>query len=313
MANQYLQKLNIEFLENILSLASSRVSIASAFSKSDVFERLCLSTTLKGPKVLISRWQFNDLVSGASDINVYDVANNFGWDFYINQKLHAKVYHIDNDIFTGSSNLTKNGLAGGLPGNIEFNVQAVATAEIDTWFDDLLNSSIKVDHTIYDAIEMDIRDYKQVAGDNYTSRKGFSKRVTDLLCARQPVKSLFIHDLPLSSDPFHLLDENRDKDDSVCHDKRVLGLPDNPTIEQIRTSFQISPGYIWLIKTVSGQMFYGQISEKLHNDLCDEPKPYRLEVKECLSNLLSWASRLFPDTIVIDRPNYSQRVRIIAG
>lgn len=311
MANQYLQKLNINFLENKLSLASSRVLIASAFSKSDVFEMLCLSTALTGPKVLISRWQFNDLVSGASDIDVFDIAKNYGWDFYINQKLHAKVYLIDNDLFTGSSNLTKNGLAGGLPGNIEFNIQAPATGEIDTWFNDLLNCSVKVDDIIYQAIEMDIRDYKLVAGDNYTSRKGFSKRVTDLLCVRHVIKSLFIHDLPLSNDPFLLLDESRISDDAVCHDKRILGLPDNPTIDQIRSSFQISPGYIWLLKTVSDQMFFGQISEKLHNDLCDEPKPYRLEVKEYLSNLLAWASRLYPDVIVIDRPNYSQRVRII--
>lgn len=312
MANPYQQKLTISFLETILALASDRVSIASGFSKSDAFERLCLSTTFSGPKVLISRWQFNDLVSGASDINIYNIAKNFGWDFYINQKLHAKVYLIDNDVFTGSSNLTKNGLAGGLPGNIEFNVHTPATDEIETWFNNLLKGSIMVDDTIYQAIEMDIRDYKLVAGDNCTTRKGFSKRVTDLLSNKQAIKSLFIHDLPLSSDPFLLLDESRDNDGSVCHDKRILGLPDNPTIDQIRTSFQISPGYIWLINTISGQMFYGQISEKLHNDLCDEPKPYRLEVKECLSNLLTWANRLFPDTVVIDRPNYSQRIRIIA-
>ena len=312
MSKMFLQKLNTDFIANLLSLATNRVSIASAFSKADVFEELCLSTTLTGRKALISRWQFNDLTSGASDINVFEIANKFGWDFYINQKLHAKVYLIDNDVLTGSSNLTKNGLAGGLPGNIEFNVQALATNEIDTWFYELLNDSIKVDETIYHAIEMDICDYKLVAGDNYTSRIGFSKRVTDLLCAGQVIKSLFMHDLPRSCNPSYLLDESRDKDDTVCHDKRILGLPDKPTIEQLRASFRISPGYIWLIKTVSDQMFYGQISEKLHNDLCDEPRPYRIEVKDYLSNLLTWASGLFPDTIVIDRPNYSQRVRIIA-
>ena len=53
------------------------------------------------------------------------------------------------------------------------------------------------------------------------------------------------------------------------------------------------------------------IYEKLHNALVEDPKPYRREVKELLSNLLSWVEELEMEEIVIDRPNYSQRIRIL--
>ena len=58
-------------------------------------------------------------------------------------------------------------------------------------------------------------------------------------------------------------------------------------------------------------LYFGALTEKLHNALVEDPKPYRREVKELLSNLLSWVEELEMEEIVIDRPNYSQRIRIL--
>ena len=42
-----------------------------------------------------------------------------------------------------------------------------------------------------------------------------------------------------------------------------------------------------------------------------DPKPYRKDVKKMLSNLLKLIEELEMEEIVIDRPNYSQRIRIV--
>ena len=52
------------------------------------------------------------------------------------------------------------------------------------------------------------------------------------------------------------------------------------------------------------------MTEKLHNAMVSDPKPYRRDVKNMLANLLLLIEKLDMEEIVIDRPNYSQRVRI---
>ena len=57
--------------------------------------------------------------------------------------------------------------------------------------------------------------------------------------------------------------------------------------------------------------YFGAITSELHNALINDPKPYRKEVKDLLSNTLFWIQDLGIDALVIDAPNHSQRVRII--
>ena len=58
---------------------------------------------------------------------------------------------------------------------------------------------------------------------------------------------------------------------------------------------------------------FGAITEKLHEALITDPKPYRRDVKNMLSNLLKMIERLGMEEVVIDRPNHSQRVRLLTG
>lgn len=84
-------------------------------------------------------------------------------------------------------------------------------------------------------------------------------------------------------------------------------------IEKLKEAFRWSNAYLWLLATLKengGCMFFGALSEKLHNAMVSDPKPYRRDIKNMLANLLSWSEMLKMEEIVIDRPNYSQRVRL---
>jgi hypothetical protein len=70
----------------------------------------------------------------------------------------------------------------------------------------------------------------------------------------------------------------------------------------------------WLTRELSavedGQLYFGAIAAKLHEALIDDPRPYRRDVKTLLVNLLSWI-KLYPECgLQVDRPGYSERVRL---
>lgn len=57
-------------------------------------------------------------------------------------------------------------------------------------------------------------------------------------------------------------------------------------------------------------MFFGELSASLHNAVISDPKPYRKDIKQMLANMLRLIEELKMDEVVIDRPNYSQRVSL---
>ena len=57
-------------------------------------------------------------------------------------------------------------------------------------------------------------------------------------------------------------------------------------------------------------MYFGKLSESLHIAVVSDPKPYRKDIKIMLMNLLKLIKKLEIEEIIIDRPNYSQRIRL---
>lgn len=300
-------------LDSLLSVASNcrhRIHIASAYAKSEPFKRISEVSPLCCSKQLIVRWQFCDLVSGASDLCLYEVAKYSGWRLYFHQDLHAKMFVFDDEVYIGSFNLTNRGLAGGPPaGNIEYGVKCPSTPEIDCWLQSLITPAVEVDDELYRAIQSDVDNYRQISGSIIPIRKGFSQEVSTLVTRRKSEPTLFLHDLPQTQSP-EVIIMSPIVSDAIRHDVQLFGLPPNPSNDLLRNVFRISPGYTWLLNTLSdGAVYFGTITAKLHNDLRDEPKPYRSEIKERLAALLQWSHTLFPEQIVIDRPSHSQRIR----
>ncbi len=85
-------------------------------------------------------------------------------------------------------------------------------------------------------------------------------------------------------------------------------------IQKFKESFRWSNAYLWLLTTIKESddgLYFGVLSQKLHNALISDPKPYRRDVKLMLINLLNLVEKLEMEEVIIDRPNYSQRVRLL--
>lgn len=103
---------------SLFQLACQRIVIVSAFVGAKTLDALLSSVPNRVKSTsLYVRWRVDDIASGASDWNVWDVAKQYGAAMYACENLHAKIYISDNKALVGSANATLSGL--GSDGNLE--------------------------------------------------------------------------------------------------------------------------------------------------------------------------------------------------
>lgn len=279
----------------------------SAFIKLKALEHGSFKSHLVGKVItVVARWQKRDLVCGASDLEVYRLCKKNGWRFGISLNLHGKLFLIDNsEIFVGSANLTQKGLHIGVVGNHEFGTKITAeNADLDkiakfidsevTWMTDNLFEKINSEVVREKSLSTPLSDMR------------WSQAVLDH-CSN-PVEYLWVHEL-LWATPEAIIRPNLEKPTHL-HDLELLEINlDDISDCKLANSFRRTRIYSWLSEALEkGPLSFGGLSAKLHNSLLDDPKPYRIDVKTYISNLIAWAGFL-NDEFVIERPRYSQIIR----
>ena len=130
-----------------ISLATERVVFVSAYVKNDVSLALFSSLSPSGPtnRRLYVRWQKRDLLSGASDLRVFESAKEHGFSLYVYPNLHAKVYVVDKTVILGSANLTASGFGlRGAGSNFELVIRTVTDGAFEEWLCFLHRQSVKL-------------------------------------------------------------------------------------------------------------------------------------------------------------------------
>lgn len=275
--------------------ASSSVLVLTGFCKEKAFCNLAeaVNSNVETKRIMV-RLLPTDIISGVSDLAVYEQAQKYGWEMYIKFNLHAKVYVFDNSAcILGSSNLTSKGMNLSSYGNLE-------TASISNLsYDDIE----KLENLFTDAIKM--------TDDIYSKMKDQIES-TDIECSNElmfwnpDILELFqidLSDLYISDFPSEALDIN-DFENLEAFEK-----------EHIKSQFTNSNSYAWLKRVLreseNGELYFGQLSEALHNEVSDSPKPYRKEIKSKVEIILNWISILCYEEFIIDTPRYSTRVKLI--
>jgi hypothetical protein len=296
----------VEFSKQLfLSLAKCRETlfVCSAFIKLKALQSDEFRKYLAGKNVtVIARWQKRDLLCGASDLSVYEFCKSQGWNFGVDLNLHGKIFLVDeSEIFLGSANLTQRGLHLGLVGNHEFGTKISAeSADLDkiqkfiesevTWIDNSLMRKLKYD------IEHSVNEPALASS-------SWSQSVLDII--QKPIWFLWVHELIFST-PEDLLSPNLDNE-NVVHDLDLLGLTiDNLNADTLKLAFKRMRLFGWMRTILKiGSSSFGGISSKLHSSILDDPKPYRIDIKNYNKIIFEWA-RFINDVFEIERPNYSQ-------
>lgn len=281
-----------------LKNASRSVQIITAYCKESSFKYLdsAINESVTDKKLLV-RFRMDDIIKESTDFDILEFGMKNGWDVYIRFDLHAKTYIVDNKRgLVGSANVTNSGLSIGKPGNMEMatlvDIEQQDVSKINKLYDD----AILLNDELFERLKQQIETINKEK--DYESHS-WDTSITSLF--NPHVETLFSYELPdeislKSGEYLSFLDETFEGD-----------------YNRLKESFRWSNAYLWLIgvlKENEGCMYFGAITEKLHNALVSDPKPYRRDVKQMLANLLNLIEELDMDEMVIDRPNYSQRVRI---
>lgn len=285
-----------------VSIATDTLQIISAFCKVSAVEFIDenIRNTLKEKKLLV-RFLLNDIINGATDFSLYKYCKTHGWQMYIRFDLHAKTYVFDKcRCILGSANLTSKGMGFKLHGNYELS----SFAEIDTddlrKIDCLFDNSILMTEELYNYMKTEYEEAK-IQSSKFTGATKWSGLIENQFSPK--IDMLFTYDFPTSRIPNY--------QDITCFE--FLEMECIPSKDELITAFRWSKALLWLYNFVNScnnkTSYFGEITAKLHNDLINDPKPYRKEVKELLSNLLGWIEALEIDIITIDAPNHSQRIR----
>lgn len=284
-----------------LSAAQKSVQLISAFCKLDALKKMeaHINPVVSDKRILV-RFRLLDIVSGATDFDILNYCMSRGWEVHIRFDLHAKTYIVDNSRgITGSANMTSSGLDMNGAGNYEMasfvKIEQGDIQKIKNLFDNSIAVTEKIIKTLKEQYEL--------AKDNMMINKNleWSSEIKNLVVTK--VKTLFSYDLPDT--------ENIDFPIGARID--FLDFINDGNIETLRNVFIMSNCYKWLFNILvenNGCIFFGELTQKLHDSIVEEPKPYRKDVKQMLSNLLNWIQKLKIDNIIIDRPNHSQRIRL---
>lgn len=284
-----------------LAHSKDSVMIISAFCKLPLIQQFDMNLNAGvDEKVLLVRFRPEDILNGASDLDLYPYCKSHGWKLYFRLDLHAKTYVFDRiRCVVGSANVTESGMNVGTIGNYEMATFCLLSEEDLHKMHLLLKGSIRMTDAVYDNMKQVIDKYiENVEGQSIEWPEEVINQI------KPDYSFLFSEDFPACASPIN----------ASVEELLFLNIQPTEDLDYIRECMELSKCYNWLKdlieKAPNHEMYFGTIAVQLHERLLDEPKPYRKDVKVLLANLLSWISILRCTDLIIDKPNYSQRVRL---
>lgn len=283
-----------------ISQSKESIMMVSAYCKLSLIRQFDMHiSSVDIEKILLVRFRPEDITSNASDLELYPYCKSHGWKLYFRLDLHAKTYVFDKvRCIIGSANATKSGMGISENGNFEMATSCMLAEKDVQNLKLLLKGSIEMTDEIYECMKHTIESSAKTENVSIQWPKEIMEK------ERPDYSLLFSEDFPPCFTPLNI-----SMDDAV-----FLNTSNITDLGEIRERLENAKCYIWLKNllesTEEREMYFGSITACLHNQLLDEPKPYRKDVKILLANLLNWISVLQCTDITIDRPQHSQRVRL---
>ena len=249
---------------------------------------------------LICRLQPFDIISGSTHIPALITAIEKGWSVSCLHSLHAKIYAVDDNlIYTGSANLTSNGLKIYGMGNLEASVKIPPSPANLSFIEDVCQSSTDVDINTLQKMQ-----------------KYIDKKEPHISSFKWPVHILDEKEGIWVNDFFWAQQDSSITSDEFLHDLELLSIEDFECDEEVlKEKIWEARCIQWLVNTLkknAGQeLYFGSLTKALHDGLKDDPTPYRTDIKALIQNMLSYCERYLNDYIEISRPNYSQKIKLL--
>jgi hypothetical protein len=291
-------------LADALSSAEQEVIVLSAFIKLDALKWLVETSKTSNLKI-VARWQLSDLVAGASDLECYQLCDEANIPFGISQNLHGKVYIVDSKIFIGSANLTSKGMSLSHYENDEFGTGFEYGHTEKTKVRDYLGTVNWLDRNTVELMADFLASFESNT-DAHASE--WPQDIFEKLDP-QPI-GVWFHDLPMCS-PKQLLEQTATAT-AIEHDLDCFRSPNGAEEDELLKGFMSSQICFWLETQLQefGELSFGKVTSLFHDQILDDPMPYRQYIKEGIANLFEWAC-VCESKFEVARPKHSQIIRAV--
>jgi hypothetical protein len=302
-------------LSKFINLATSIV-ILSPYIKLETLNLLIDSN--QEINAVVVRWEPKDLIQGSSDLEVYTYLKAKGIPLFRNARLHLKAY-IDNysKCFLTSANISARAL--NLPNYSNFNYEIGTIIEHLTihdriYFSEIINESTLITEQLYNQIKTQLENIS--ADDNVDLDFKF--------VIEAPDKDFLISSLPMSFDievlyeVYSKMDADNEVDlNCAIHDITLYNLPLGLSYSDFKIKLTESFFSQQFIKRFldnvdeEGYIYFGPAKRFVQTNCTDVPVPRMWEITNNIQILYRWIAALGTGKYEIDRPNYSERLRLV--
>lgn len=301
-----------DWITNGLSLSRERVSLCSAFFRSEALSKILPSSdSIPSGRILV-RWKLDDLLSGASDLETFRVADAAGWKLYMQLDFHGKVYSIPkHGILVGSANATSKGFGFSETSNIEVCTLIEDSPANMKIIDSFFRGATVIDEGLLLSLSKVVSER---AAQGVKSGEWPDTILAQLM--KPPQTNGLLASQCLLSGPIWLINGQAPSSPEEIHDLQLLSIPAERAcdLDLLRARFRGLAVYRWLrsaVKDNGDEIYFGRLKAYLRVSLADSPIPCRSDVTQFIQSLLAWVIALELAEFIIDRPNYSQRVRLV--
>ncbi len=299
-------------LEKQIRTGDDLILLVVPFAKVNALRRLYEVHKNKVKFRVICRWHPEDIVSGASDINIFSYLREIESELYLNPDIHLKLYVFNSNIaFNTSGNITLHGLGYSEKPNIEVG-NFVTLTEFD-WekIYRIIDTSHLVDDHLYSKYKAFLDQQPKTKPPEYPS--GLLPIVKKYTISSLPASENLVK---LSNYYFNpaMAGLNPEEVRRALHDLVIFNIPQGLNEiefwQHLEKNFRNSPfvkDFVELLKQKQS-LHFGAVNDWIHKKCEDVPLLYRWEIKKNTHIFYDWLAHFIPE-IKWDRPHYSQIIR----
>lgn len=288
------------FLEEVLGGKDAPLLFIVPFIQRRAIARMLDACRDTDQLKVVTRWRAGDILSGVSDLGVYDELRERRIPLYVNDRIHLKLLVLNsNECFAGSANLTDAGLGYAQHQNIELGCRSLLESRDWGHVFRIVEESALVDDTVFEQAKRFVAE-NETQPEETLATKPFT----------HPQKEFSLNALPATADPLRLeqffCSTSQSHDDPeterrALHDLVVFDIAEDTPSDSFRAvlgeRFRAKPfvrAFVGYLESKC-RLRFGEANAWIHSHCSDVPLPYRWQIKENTHILYDWLAFFYDE------------------
>lgn len=297
-------------LERLCQTASDEILLVAPFIKASAFARLLKSIPQTTRLNCVTRWRPADIMSGATDLEVFQIVDTHRGTLWLRQDLHAKYFRGDDNVLIGSANLTNSALGWSSNPNLEILVNVnLKENGLEEFEKTLFEAAVCVDENLYQTflesadnwkLDAYLEDHQDILVEETFSYEPQLRLESWIPACRSPADLFRVYQ-PSESEVIPTETAQSEK-----HDLAILQPPLGLTTDEFKGVIAVSllaiPIFNSIDRFVIKPRRFGEVREYLQEEFSLSHE----ESTRAWQTIIRWIRHFLPERYEYNKPNYSE-------